>query len=67
MRKKYPVLDFIFNYWTLVLGVYTVKCHSWVKWFTSIRPLAPRTVRVLDAMPASAVRSTTGWTLVSLA
>ena len=45
------------------LAMYTAKCHGTVNWFTSVRPPSYGALRVLDAMTASAMRATAGWTL----
>ena len=45
------------------LAMFVAKCHGTVNWFTSVRPPSYGTMCVLDAMAASALRATAGWTL----
>ena len=45
------------------LAMFVAKCHGTVNWFTSVRPPSYRAMRILDAMAASALRVTAGWTL----
>ena len=45
------------------LAMFVTKCHGTVNWFTSVRPPSYRTMCVLDAMAASALRASNGWAL----
>ena len=45
------------------LAMFVSKCHGTVNWFTSVLSPSYRAMRVLDAMAASPLRATAGWTL----